>query len=120
MLATLAVVTVAAAHTVLTTLDHDARRLRIVERDPRIATAADIEALVRAHGVREERVWAVADRMEAAGLEPVLVWSWTMPYDGPELADLCRSRLTAAEVREHLVARTMPAELELPSRSSTA
>ncbi|MCW2812807.1 MAG: hypothetical protein JWN84_262 [Nocardioides sp.] len=119
MLVTLTVVTVAAVHTALSAVDHDARRLRTVERDPRIATAADIEALVRAHGVREERVWAVADRMESARLEPALVWSWTMQHDGPELADLCRSRLTDAEVRAHLVARTMPAVLELPARSRT-
>lgn len=107
MFATLTVASVAVAHTVLSVVDHDARRLRTVERDPRKATAADLELLVRAHGVPEEKVWAVTDRIDAAQLQPALVWSWTMQYDGVELADLCGSSLSDAEVHAHLVAKTM-------------
>lgn len=114
MVASVTVVTVALAHTVLSAVDRDARRLRRVERDPRISTPADIEALLRAHGVREDRVWTVTDRIEAADLEPALVWAWTMQHDGVELADLCRSRLTHDEVRTHLAERTMPPDVDLP------
>lgn len=110
MLATLTVAGAAVAHTALGLVDHDARRLRRVERDPRTATVADLELLVRAHGVREDRLWAVADRIEAADLDPRLVWSWTMQHDGVELALMCGSRLTHDEVRAHLRALTMPSD----------
>lgn len=120
MFASLTVVTVAVARTVLSAVDHDARRLRRVECDPRTAIRDDIEALIRAHGVREDKVWSVIDRLEAADLEPALVWAWTMKYDGTELADLCRSRLTHDEVRAHLVNRTVPVELDPAAGACTA
>ena len=124
MFGTLAVASVTAAvavaHTVLSSIDHDARRLRRVERDPRLATPADLELLVRAHGVREDKVWAVADRAEAAELDPRAVWTWVMHFDGTELADLCRSRLTHDEVRHHLVTCSSPTSLEVPARMQTA
>ncbi|CAN5434280.1 hypothetical protein BH09ACT12_BH09ACT12_02460 [soil metagenome] len=87
-------------------LGREARRLRRVERDPRLATRSDIESLVRAHGVPEQGVWAVADRVEVAGLDPSAIWEWTMHFDGVTLADLCASDLTHAEVVEHLHQRS--------------
>ena len=87
-------------------LDRDARRLRQVERDPRLATTSDIEALVRAHGVPEQAAWAVLDRIEAAGLAAPTVWAWTMHFDGTTLADLCASSLTHDEVVAHLLERS--------------
>lgn len=104
--ASLAAVGIAGMASVLPALGRGHRRLRAVERNPRIATADDIEALVRAHGVPEEQVWAVCDRVREAQLDPTEVWSWTLSYDGNELAALCASDLSDLEVAGHIADRT--------------
>ena len=76
----------------------DARRLRRVAKDPSTATAGDLELLVRAHGVPEQQVWAVVDRLAGGRVDPELAWRWTMDFDGNELAGLCASRLTDREL----------------------
>ncbi|MAS54539.1 MAG: hypothetical protein OSB43_22175 [Nocardioides sp.] len=76
----------------------DARRLRRVARDPSRATVADLELLVRAHGVPERLVWAVTDRFDADDLDPEQAWRWTMTQDGTELALLCASHITGREL----------------------
>lgn len=53
-----------------------------------------------------QKVWAVTDRLLGGGLRATLVWSWTMQYDGGELADLCSSRLTDREIVDRLTELT--------------
>ncbi|MAS55705.1 MAG: hypothetical protein CMJ44_13980 [Pimelobacter sp.] len=69
----------------------DARRLRRVARHPELATHADIELLLRAHGVVETKVWAAIDQLEQLGVSAQLAWAFVMEYDGVELADTLAS-----------------------------
>lgn len=78
------------------------RRLRTVAADPRLATCADVELLVRAHGVPEAKVWAVVDRLARGRVDPTLAWSWTVQHDGGELADLCATAMADREVVAHM------------------
>jgi hypothetical protein len=65
----------------------DSRRLRHVARRPELATHADIELLLRAHGVVETKVWAALDHLKQLGVSAQLAWAFVMEYDGVELAD---------------------------------
>ena len=62
------------------------RRLREVAANPAVATADDVETLVRAHGVPETKAWVVSDAL-ALGLAAPIAWRWVMKYDGTALAD---------------------------------
>lgn len=82
------------------------RRLRAVSMAPSIATAEDVELLLRAHGVAEPGVWAVCDYLVLSDVCPVQVWTWVMEFDGSELACLIASELDSVEVLEHLESLT--------------
>lgn len=111
MLGSLPFLAVAVVTDVVRHFDAGDRRLRTVERDPRQATADDVELLVRAHGTPEGKVWWVTDRMEAADLEPAQVWAWTMKHDGIALAELLGSAVTDAELLQMLSHRANVAGL---------
>lgn len=78
------------------------RRLQTVAADPRLATCADVELLVRAHGVPEAKVWVVIDRLARGRVDPTLAWSWTVEHDGGEFADLCATPMADREVVAHM------------------
>ncbi|GAB2778406.1 hypothetical protein GCM10027020_34940 [Nocardioides salsibiostraticola] len=78
------------------------RRLQAVAADPRLTTCADVELLVRAHGVPESKVWAVIDRLARGRVDPTLAWSWTVEHDGGEFADLCATPMADREVVAHM------------------
>lgn len=66
----------------------DARRLRRVARMPGIATLDDLELLLRAHGVPEQKIWGALDRLVTIGLSAPVAWAFVMEHDGTELADM--------------------------------
>lgn len=70
------------------TFGRDARRLRRVARTPGIATSDDLELLLRAHGVSEQKIWGALDRIAAIGLSAPIAWAFVMEHDGTELADM--------------------------------
>ncbi len=70
------------------TLGRDARRLRRVARTPSIATLDDLELLLRAHGVPEQRIWAALDGLVTIELSAPLAWAFVMEHDGTALADM--------------------------------
>ncbi len=77
----------------------------------------DIEALVRAHGVPEAKVWMVCGRVATAHLDRTQLWAWTMAFDGTKLAHLCGSPLIDVEVAIHVAEHTTPSVACPPSSS---
>lgn len=77
------------------------RRLTEVAARPAIATYADIELLLRAHGVREALIWQVDDLVVQSGVDAESVWAWVMEHDGSSLATLVATT-PAAEVIDEL------------------
>jgi hypothetical protein len=80
-------------------LDRDARRLRHVARDPGRCTAADIELLLRAHGVPETKVWEATDSLAAGDVSAPVAWAFAMAHDGIALADALVDTTHAADLR---------------------
>ena len=77
-------------------LGRDARHLRRVARDPGGCTVGDVERLMRAHGVPEEKVSRAVDRLADIELSAPLAWAYAMAYDGTELAEALGEPMGAA------------------------